>query len=237
MLSVILPILLFLCPCLWAENATVQYELFLERNYEIEQSLYVATPTGVHFGLDDENPYPDRAGESIEISMDRAYTDPQILIAFRNNLQSPGNIKIRVTFRPFTRTDGVAFTGGYVACMCRYKLTTIGVDANNDGINDYSYSYYEADENLGSFRLDSSDNLVMNGNKYWDKNAVVTTGNKTMNWGVNATARGAIARTWYYAISFVFEGTVTSLGTYDFKSDYPDDVSFQSTMTVELIGT
>ena len=207
---------------LFAIDVSVQYELWLERSYELECSFYIASVTGMHF----QDPPSDNAGNETTISMDEAFDTPQLYVAFRNNLDNATGYKIKVTFNQFRSNSNNSFRGSYIACMCRFNTTTI----NND------YVYYASDNEVSSFDIRTNANMYLDKNHTWNKAVDVNADKRSIEWGANATNRGSKISTWYYALAFMFEGNCPSFkNNVNYKNAYlTQGGTFTATITVEL---
>lgn len=196
---------------LWAGSASIQYDLYLERAYSPFIEVYFA----------------DINGEKIEravtdLSFNKGFDDPQILVAVSNNLKAQGGIKVRMHFDQFRCNEPGygSFRGSYAAFMWRYKPEQL-----EDGTT------WQNQSNLGD-----KETLQWSpvNNQGFDKAWFVTKDNTcNQTWGINATNNGNDVRTWYYALAFLFHGDYT-LGSVNYQ--YPEGLSYTATITVELIG-
>lgn len=197
--------------CLWAGSASIQYDLWVERSYTPFIEVYFA----------------DINGEKIErseteISFNKGYDDPQILVAVRNNLKVQGGIKVKMHFDRFRCEEPgyESFRGSYSVFMWRYQSVTL-----DDG------TIWQNQSDLGNkatFQWSNSNN------QGFDKNWTVTKDNTcNLTWGINATNSGSDVRTWYYALCFLFHGDY-STGSVNYT--YPEGLQYRATITVELIG-
>ena len=204
---------------------SLKYEYYLERVFVPEIRLYFASVSGTHF----QYPSVDDAGSSTEISLDMAYTDPQLLVGFQNNLEVAGNYRIKLTFNQFRKVGDSSTRCSYYAYMCRYKTTTL-----QDGTK-----YYAEPADLASFDLTDYHNLEYKDNNYRDKTVNVTGDNKSTDWGINASNADGEIRTWYYAITFLFVGNCPGSGGVtgcNYKANFDPEASYEATIKVELTG-
>ena len=204
-------ILIVSASCLWAGSASIQYDLYIEREYTPFIEVYFA----------------DLNGEKITrpetvISFNKGFDDPQILVAVRNNLKTQGGVKVKMHFDQFRCEEpGYSnFRGSYKVFMWRYKSVKL-----EDGTT------WQDQSNLASkdtFQWSAANN------QGFDKSWTVTKDNTcNQTWGINATNCGSDVRTWYYALAFMFHGDY-STGSVNYV--YPEDLQYRATITVELIG-
>ena len=204
-------ILIVPASCLWAGSASIQYDLYIEREYTPFIEVYFA----------------DINGEKIEravtdISFNKGFDDPQILVAVRNNLKTQGGVKVKMHFDRFRCVEPgyESFRGSYSVFMWRYKSVKL-----EDGTT------WQDQSNLGG-----KETLQWSAanNQGFDKSWFVTKDNTcNQTWGINATNCGSDVRTWYYALCFLFHGDYT-LGSVNYE--YPEGLQYTATITVELIG-
>ena len=204
-------ILIVSTSCLWGATGSIQYDLWVEREYTPFIEVYFA----------------DVNGEKIErsetvISFNKGFDDPQILVAVRNNLKAQGSVKVKMHFDQFRCTEPgyESFRGTYMVFMWRYKSVKL-----EDGT-----TWQDQSNLLDKNTLQWS---AVN-NQGFDKSWVVNKDNTcNQTWGINATNNGSDVRTWYYALMFLFHGDYTR-GSVDYY--YPEDLQYTATITVEIIG-